>query len=398
MKNLLKKIIVSLLKARAKSLLKQSGAVVYGITGSVGKTTAKEALKKVLETRYRVIASEGGFNTSIGLLLSLLGEKESGFTNPAKWLQILLRIYTKKIPLPDRFVLEFGVDKKGDMDELLAIIQPDIAIITKIAPVHLAEGQFNSLEQIAQEKGRLAQNAKYVVLNKDCQYSRQIKTKAEKLYFEGASARNEENGFSFDYQGEHYFVPMFGAFQYSSFLPAVILGREEGITVKEIQTVLKKFTPPAGRGRIFAGLNKSTIWDSSYNASPEAVGRMLETLPKIPAKRRLALLGNMNELGEKSAEYHEDIGQKAAIYADHIFFVGENAPAFSKGVAGRRPLRIFSDAQEAGKEIKKILQKGDLLLVKGSQNKVRLERAIEPLLAHREDLKNLCRRGESWQS
>lgn len=399
MKSAFKKLAILLLKKRADIILKNKNVQIYGITGSVGKTTTKEALTAILSLKYKVISSKGGFNTPIGLLLSVLGE-ESGFSSPFRWLWIFIKVYTKKITIPDILVLEYGVDQKGDMDELLKIARPNKAILTKIAPVHMAEGQFESLGEIAEEKAKLIEAANEVILNKDCIYLQAIRGKKETIYFTGKTAQDEKNGFSFEYGGVRYFVPIFGSFLYSSFMPAVIFGLKAGIKSEKIKKVLAEMQAPAGRGRVLMGINNSIIWDSSYNASPEAVKKMLETMKKIPAKRKLALLGNMNELGEKSTEFHQEIGKIAANKVDMIFFVGEklNEEAFYKGVNRKKPLTFFKDANEAGRELAKILKKGDLLLVKGSQNRVRLEKAVKKLLKDSGDQCKLCRQGSAWEN
>jgi UDP-N-acetylmuramoyl-tripeptide--D-alanyl-D-alanine ligase len=409
-KKVLKKIITGLLRIRVKKLLKKNKTEIFGITGSVGKTTAKNALALVLGIKYRVLASSQGFNTEIGLLLTLLQEKESGFSSPFKWLGILGRAYFTKQEIPQIVVLEYGVDAPGDMTDLLKIIEPHYAIVTKIAAVHLGPGQFADIEGIAQEKEKLVKAAsKIVVLNGNCKYTKRMQPRPGvcRLTFgvrdDGLmvrSLKDELTGFSFNIKLEaeryHFHLPVYGSFLYSSVVPAIILGIEKGIEPKKIVKALHKFTTPPGRGRILKGLGGSTIWDSSYNASPEAVLRSLETLEKIPALRKIALLGNMNELGEQSTKWHKKIGRKAAEIADEIHFVGEEAESFTEGVvshnAEKKP-QIHASAEEAGIALAQTLKDQDLILVKGSQNNVRLERAVEKILARGEDERLLCRRG-----
>lgn len=412
MKNLFKNIVILLLKLKVNKLIKKSNTEIYGITGSVGKTSTKKIISEVLKTKYSVCESIGGFNTRIGILLSILGEKESGFSSLTKWIAILWRVYTKNISLPEKIVLEYGVDKKGDMDKLLSIIKPNVAVVTKIVPAHMAKDQFQSIEEITKEKGKLVQNAKKIaILNNDCKYLKNIKLNQnieniifgqdDKNDFQIKDLKEEKNGFSFSvkYQEKIYkfSLPIFGSFQYTSFLPAIVIGFQNNITPKQINDVFKKYELPAGRGRIFEGINKSKIWDSSYNASPVATEAMLETLKNIPAKRRLALLGNMNELGKFSANFHKEVGKKASEICDEIFFVGVEEKSFSVGVAKKKPLTIFPNAEIAGERLKDFLQAGDLILVKGSQNNVRLEKAIEKLLANKKDIKKLCRRSAEWK-
>jgi len=407
MKKLFKKIITFILAFKVKKLLKKSNCEIIAITGSVGKTTCKKIIADVLASKFSVLESSGGFNTPLGILLSILNEKQSGFSNFKKWFCIIKRAYTQNINLPQKIVLEVGVDKKGDMKEILKIIQPDITVITKIAPAHLGKNQFNSLQEIFQEKSKLAFAAKkMIILNQDCSFLKKIKSLKQKIVFFSkknqqsnffiSSLQNEKNGFSFSLKNNQktkkFFIPLFGDFNFSSFIPAIIIAQQNKIPLSKVANIFKKFTPLPGRGKIFKGVNGSIIWDLSYNSSPLATEKALSILKKIPAKRYLALLGNMNELGKKSFAFHKALGQQAACFCDQIFFVGTEKNAFKNGVKNKKPLAIFPTSKIAGERIKEILKQGDLILVKGSQNNVFLEKAIEKLLLNKKDINNLCRK------
>lgn len=412
MKHLIKKFIIAFLKKKAAPIL-TSGAKIIAVTGSMGKTTTKNALVHILSTKYTVLASEEGFNTPIGILLTLLGENQSGFSSVLKWWQILHRVARKQLKIPDIIVLEFGVDKPGDMDELLDIVQPHYAIVTNVAPVHMDAGQFESMEQIAAEKMKLPKSLSVegiALLNFDDPHIQKHASEvAAKIFPYGVEsgeysiqdARQLAKKIVFSIESWEglvdFEVPLFGIYHASVFTPAILLARECDISFTKSAKALQTFQPPPGRGRILTGKGQSVIWDSSYNSNPTATTAALQTLPHIPAKRRFALLGNMNELGDAAAQYHEELGAAAAEYADRIFFIGQQAEHFQKGVGDEKPLQIFDTALQAGKYLAGILQEGDVILVKGSQNGVFLERAVAQMLEDERDRQLLCRQGEDWK-
>lgn len=389
LKDFFKKIIIKLLLIRAKSVLKK-GSKVCAITGSVGKTTCKEFLTELLELKYDVKSTFKGFNTPIGIMLSILDERESGWSSPLAWIKILFRVYTKRIYVPDVFVFEYGVDQKGDMDELLAIAQPEKVIITHITEVHIADGQFSSLDEILTEKSKIAKDAQIAYIPRGMQ----VETSGTIEYF-NPLGKDQKGGFSFEVDGEFYHASFFGNFLASSLAPCVHLALSEGISSNEIQTILSEFKLPKGRGRLLEGVNGAMIWDSSYNASPSATRKMLQTLKNLPYERKIALIGNMNELGPKTAYYHEQVASVADECVDLIFFYGESAEYFKKGIKSKS-LEIFKTHEEAVGKLKNILKEGDIILIKGSQNKVRLEKVVKKLLKNPEDSVNLARQGEAW--
>jgi UDP-N-acetylmuramyl pentapeptide synthase len=416
MKIFFKKIVLFLLVNRAKFVI-ASRPEIIAITGSMGKTTTKKILGELLSKQYSVLVSKSGFNTPIGVLLTLLGEQESGFSSFWEWTKILWRVYRKTLPRPEKIILEFGVDRVGDMDELLKILVPQVAVVTNVFPVHLGEGLFRNEVEIAHEKGKLAKAVSQeglVLLFADNEYTRNMAetTRAKTvLYgFEQGEVRispvvKREDGISFSLfigeEVEEFFAPVFGNYFSEMFVPAIILARRAGISLNEIRESISNFSPPAGRGRVFLGKGGSKLWDNSYNSSPEALSKALNTFVEIPvAGRRIALLGTMNELGDRSHEFHVQIGKKAAETADILFFVGKYYSAFKEGVLAvdsEKPVQSFQTPIEAGNAILPLLQEGDLLLVKGSQNGVFLEKAIEILLEKSEDISLLCRRGEGWK-
>ncbi len=410
MKHFLRSVAEKLLLFRARAVLRRVDTVI-GVTGSVGKTTTRMAITHILAKDFAVQTSSKNFNTPMGLMLSILNIDHTG-SSPLTWFAVVLRAYFTKLPSPQILILEYGIDAPGDMDELLKIAVPDILVVTPISLVHMAKGQFATLEENRAEEWKLVKRVPQVLLNGFDSETLPIfitqKSPMQQLQIFGTRASGDvtvvytgtgEKGVTFLVNGDSFCVPVFGAFQVQVFTPAIILAKQLGISIERIREQLADFEPPAGRGRIFEGKNDSLLWDFSYNSSPLAARETLRTLQDITwAKRRIAVLGTMNELGDLTLQEHEHLGEYAAHFADRIIFVGQYGEDFARGVAGKKPLQLFKKAAEAGEYLQKILQSGDFVLVKGSQDGVFLETALTMLLADSHDESRLCRRDAEWKT
>ena len=175
MKTFFKKAVLRILTALARVRLKRLRPFVIGVTGSVGKTSTKDAIYTLLKSRYCVVRNEKSFNSDFGLPLAIL-EQGSGFSSAFEWLVILWRGFWKAFfggKNLQMMVLEIGVDKPGDMVDILRLIKPQIAVMTNIKPIHLAEGQFKDLEDIFLEKKKLVEalpGGGIAILNADDPY------------------------------------------------------------------------------------------------------------------------------------------------------------------------------------------------------------------------------------
>jgi len=416
MKSLFKHLIQFLLGFKAHRFIKKNRIQVIAITGSVGKTSAKEAIYTVLKDRFYVIRSQKSFNTPIGMSLAILGESESGFSSTKAWAKILWRVFFKKKELPQKMILEMGAEKPGDIKELIKIAPPHISIVTTVKPVHLGEGQFKDIEDIAKEKGKLVNDLPrfgLAILNHDDPRVEQMKTAAKKMTYgldinadlQASEIKMTAQKISFDvrHKGETASceVPVVGAYHVYVALPAIAVGLSMGMSLRESCKALSQFQLPPGRMNPIAGLNGSHILDGSYNASPSTMQTALQMLSQLKASRKMAALGTMNELGKESFQAHVDLGKTAAPVADLIVAVGPEAKRIKQGaiVAGMKAesIFIFDDAKEAGQFLAKKIQKDDLILVKGSQNKVRMERLVKEIMKEpRLAKKLLCRQEDAW--
>ena len=413
MKDFFKAIVLGFLNFLARVRLKRLKLFLIGVTGSVGKTSAKEAIFTILSSRYPVYRSDKSYNTEFGLPLAIL-EQKSGFSSPVKWLGVLLGAVWKAFFAGGKMqmmVVEMGVDKPGDMIRLLKLVKPQVGVMTNIKPVHLAEGQFKDLDDIFDEKKKLVESLPEMataVLNADDPYIVTLRDKltCKKILY-GASeiadlrlmeVKNLPQGLSYAVaykdQVAHGEVPVLGSFHVFVLLPAIAVALTQGFTLEEAVTALQKFRMPPGRMTPIPGINETTIIDSSYNSSPETVKEALDVLKEMEG-RRIAVLGNMNELGAYSESCHRAIGKYAATRADMLLTIGDDARRMSEEAVqnGLAPemIRHFDDTKSATEYLKNEVQKGDIILVKGSQNKVRLERALGILAELRKNLSSALR-------
>lgn len=420
MKNYCKKFILYFLVWLARIRLKRLRPFIIAITGSVGKTSTKEALYTILRQRYSVIRNQGSYNTDFGLPLAIL-EQLSGFSSPWKWLKIMTHSVVKafwgghKVQM---MVLELGVDKPGDMDYLLKLIQPQIAIITNIMPVHLDKGQFKDEEDIFLEKSKLIRalpEKGIAILNGDDPYLagtlENISCKkisygmSETVDLHCSSLESSLEGLRFTLSYKEQVVsgnlPLLGRFQIYVILAAATAALTQGFSLEEAINALKEYRMPPGRMNVVPGILNTVIIDSSYNASPATMKEAMDILEQTAHGRKIAVLGNMNELGRFTNKYHRDIGRYAVGRADILITIGKYAKLIGEESQkyGFEKTSVFhsDDVLKAADILKKLLQKNDTVLVKGSQNNVRLERLVKILMKEPEQAdKLLVRQEKEW--
>jgi UDP-N-acetylmuramoyl-tripeptide--D-alanyl-D-alanine ligase len=413
-----KKLVIAFLASCAKRKLKHWHPLVIAITGSVGKTTAKEVIATVLSERYHVKKTEGNYNTEIGLPLTILNVKTPG--DVWGWPFVLIRSFLSSFQQDqhDCFVVEMGADKPGDIAYLTTLIHPQIGIVTNVEKVHLAEGQFKDLQDIQKEKSmmiRCLSAEELAILNNDNRYTREMAkmTKAHTLFYGKEKTshvhlvqwQSTMQGLSFSVQyhdGEYEFSsPVIGEFFLYAFLPAITVGLYLHIPIEQLQQSIANFSLPKGRFNLIAGINHSMLIDSTYNASPYAVQEAVHAFSQMPARRKILVLGSMNELGQQSAEEHQKLGSYVASFCDILLTVGAEAAHISSSAARKVPtLKIHhcGNYHEAVDFLHPLLQKGDLVLLKGSQNNVFLEEMVKALMQDPTKAKDLLvRQGPEWK-
>jgi len=427
MKNLFKKIIAYILKTESRLILWKYKPKVIAITGSVGKTSTKDAIYAVLSKIAFVRKSEKSFNSEIGLPLTILG-CPNGWNNPLIWfLNILKGLWLFLWPhkYPEWLVLEVGISKPNDMRDVATWLQTDAVIITAIGemPAHIEF--FNSRQHLVEEKSQLIRTLKkdgLLVLNADDETVLELKTKTKNLFTtygfktgadilgSGDNILYDDNKvprgiiFRVDTEGASLPVVIEGVFGrnhvYAS-LAALALVSGLKFNMLEAINALKNYDVPPGRMRLLNGINDSLIIDDTYNSSPFACESALKTLKEVKVQgRKIAILGDMLELGKHTVEAHKNIGKIAKENCDALIVVGPRAEKIKEGAVenGMNPENIFefSNSFEAGDFIKTFVRAGDIILVKGSQG-VRMERVTEAILLDQKNKKNLLvRQDEEW--
>lgn len=421
MKAFIKSVVLFYLRFLARLRLKRTNATIIGITGSVGKTSAKEMISAVLSAEFKVKKSSKNHNTDIGLALSLL-DQDSAYSSAWGWLKVMVQsglTVFQKTPHYDFLVLEMGVDQPGDMDRILKLVTPDVMVFLNVRDVHLGEGQFKDRQEILKEKGKAClavPSEGFVLLNGDDPLLADFKgePKAETICYgekshnraQVASIRMKGLNLHFDVldeEGHHqlYLPKTLGFYHANLALAAVAVARQFGQSYESIQKGLKRFKMPAGRLNVLEGVHDSTLIDGSYNASPSSMKAALDVLSGF-AGRRIAALGTMNELGELTRESHLKLGAYAKSRCEVLICVGPEAETIAEGAreAGFSEDRLFSfeESAKAGIKLRALLKKGDIALVKGSQNNVRMERVVEACLAHPDrDRDQLVRQSSYWK-
>lgn len=361
----------------AQKVISGHSATVVGITGSIGKTTTKEFAAELLSGHFNVLKSEGNFNNHIGLPLSILRLQETD----------------------EVIVLEMGMSHPGEITRLTQIAPPDIAVITNIHPVHLEF--FEDMEGIARAKKEILEGMKTngtAVLNGDDAFIQKISSdfKREKIFF-GFSDKNDirarniqrkgTGGISFDlYYGEkkeEMFIPFLYKSFLSNFLAASATAYALSVPLEHIRVQADTLKPFPMRGEVLQLKKGIILVDDSYNSNPAALESALKDLAGLAAKRKVAVLGDMLELGKNEIDYHLQAGEQVQENNWDLLvtvgplsrFMGEAAR--SAGMH-RRKIISFASAEEAAAHIESFLQTGDLVLVKGSRG-VKTEKIVERL-------------------
>lgn len=428
-----KAILIGLLSWEARLIIRKYKPRIIGLTGNVGKTSAKDAIFTVLEEHFSIRKSPKSYNSEIGVPLAVLGV-DNQWKNFLGWLKNLvegLALIIFHYSYPRWLILEIGVDRPGDIRRTLADIALDVAIITDLPAIPVHVEFFSSPEELIKEKFVLLEAVKsdgLIIINHDNEQLKKWRTlnqkNAKKIkiisygYGEGADCQitNEhlvydENGFplgsnfKINYRGSS--LPA-GARIYSkeqilNLLPGVIIADQIGLPILKAIDDLAKYRLPPGRLQPLVGLKNSLILDDTYNSSPAALSAALRVLGACqppPGGRRIAVLGDMLELGNYTIDAHRRAGIEASAVADLLIGVGLRAKFIIdeavKKHFGRKKVKHFMDARETGKYLERIIQPGDIILVKGSQS-IRLERAVEEIMAHPETRHTaLCRQETEW--
>lgn len=426
----MKKIIQFKLKILAKIILAKYKPEIIGITGSVGKTSAKEAVYAVLSANFRVRRNIKNYNNEIGLPLTIIGAI-SPRKNIFGWIWIFLKalklILIKDKKYPEILVLEMGVDRPGDMKYLLSITKCNVAIATLIGASHIE--YFGSINEIQKEKSSLVKSvisSGWSILNYDDEMIRRMAdiskakvitygfgskadVKAQEINFSFSSSDKKLNGISFKLIYKESFATVIlpnviGKAGIYAALAGAAVGIAYRINLVKISESLNSLKLPNGRMKILNGIKNTFLIDDTYNSSPQSSISALNTIKDIPileSARKFVVLGDMLELGNYTEEGHREVGRHIfKIEIDQLITVGEKARDIARGAkeAGMDINNIFSFpyVEDAGKFIQDRICESDLILVKGSQA-MRMEKIVKEIMAEPLRAKELLvRQDKEW--
>jgi UDP-N-acetylmuramoyl-tripeptide--D-alanyl-D-alanine ligase len=364
----------------AQAVRTRWGRRLAAVTGSAGKTTTKEILAALLAARFRVLKSEGNLNNEYGLPLQLLRLEEED----------------------EAAVVELGMSHAGELKRLAAIARPDVGVVTRVAPVHLEF--FASVDEIALAKRELIEGLtgreSVAVLNADdsrvARFAQDAPGRVVTFGVAGSGDFRAENiqdrglnGSEFDFLGPEgrarLRLPLAGRHNISNALGALAAASVWGVGAAEAREIFPKLEATGMRGRVLQYDAGFTVINDCYNSNPVALAAMVELLTNTPAEgRHILAAGEMLELGPASAELHREAGRAAAATGKLGWIIGVQGDAenFVRGAieaghpAGRA--KFCASSAEAGELVGNLMERGDVLLVKGSRG-VKMEFIVEAL-------------------
>lgn len=440
----------------AKHVLKKYSPTVIAVTGSVGKTSTKDAIFAMITSKTFVRKSDKSFNSEIGVPLTILGLKNA-WNNPFAWISNIvagLHLVLFRSAYPKCLVLEVGADHPGDIQNLTKWLKPDIAVITMVSkmPVHVEF--FDSPADVLKEKLSLAKAVKVTgklvlpandpdvlaVRKNEAAAADKKNPKApnnaplvpcltfgvdiaadvsatmiEIVYKEGKAIGMS---FKLNYQDNSIPATLYGVIG-TQHIFALTAGAAAalayGADLSAIVAAIATYQPPRGRMNLLDGINGSTIIDDTYNASPDAVTQALAVLKSVAPKRttptgpdtemevfmpvrKIAVLGDMMELGKFSADEHRKIGELVAQSANIFVTVGIRAKDMARAAIAKgfpeSAIHGFDNSEDAASFMRFFVVAGDIVLVKGSQSP-RLERVSYAILADQSRAPELLVRQEA---
>lgn len=350
--------VAGALRDLARSYRRTLDARVVAITGSAGKTTTKEYLRAILRRRYRVHSNPGNYNSTIGVPLTVLDAE----------------------PDCEYLVSEVGANQAGEIAMLEALLAPDVGVITNIGDAHI--GLFGSRDAIASEKGRLLEglSAGHAVIPAGTEYSEYLVGRAPGRVVTFASAPpadfvvgevrpTDALGIEFEINDQRFSLASPGAYNALNAAAAAAAADVCGIGLPLASKALAEVMPLPGRGRVHRAGGVLLV-DESYNASPSSMALSLSMLGAAPGNR-VAVLGDMAELGDHAGEEHRRIGRHlAGLDIDEVVWVGRQADLVREAIAdagGECRFTSFEDVSALIGARPAIPAAGDVVLVKASR-------------------------------
>jgi len=409
----MRKILQKIMKFFAAKGLNKYKPIVIAITGSVGKTSTKEAIYSVLKNHFgedRVRRNYRNYNNELGVPLTIFN-LETGGHSVLRWIPKFIKIIWMlvfRVKYPDFLVLEMGADKPGDIKYLLDFVKHKVGVITAVGEIPVHVEFFESPEKVAEEKKmlvKLLDKEGIAVLNYDDERVRNmaegidaktmtyglnekadIKATNYDLKIIDKGENISELNFKLDFKGSSVPAKLTNVLGYQhlySALAAAAVGIIFNLNLIEISEALKQIEPMLGRMRLVRGVKNTLIVDDSYNAALLSMEAGLDALKIFQDRRKVAVLGDMLEIGQYSPEAHIRVGKKAAEIVDVVFAVGNRAGFIVEGAASvgfaTNKIFQFSTSDEAKMAVQKELKENDVILVKGSRA-MKMEKIIEEII------------------
>ncbi len=440
-KSLFVRLLLCYFRFWAKLAIALNNPIIIGLTGSAGKSSLRNAVFSVLSPSFPVKMIEKG-NSETGIPLGILGLQVRNY-DLKEWLTLAFKAPFGLLSIrnTEYLIVEMGVDEPlppKNMDYLLTIVRPKIGILLNVYPVHTmqfeqilssqeknlpsSEKEKLLLDAIAQQKSKILTSlpsSGTAIYKKDFFYLKNIKIRAKKLTFGSQKAtcqlknyrvsleKGTEISFNFkkkDYllKFPNYVLPKYYADVFSAaFLAGTSLNLLPEVIIKNLEA---NFRVPNGRAGLIDGIKQTKIIDSSYNSSLYPLLGMLELLDKLAGKRKkIAVLGDMRELGPQTQIEHERAAQRSVKVADEIILVGPNMKQYflPKALSIKFPknkIHHFDNAFKAANFLFKHLKGKELILVKGSQNTIFLEIVVKKIMKNPKLASQLlCRQSDFWR-
>lgn len=405
----LRKKVAAILGWFVRRLYRRAKFKTVVVAGSVGKTTTKHVIAQYLENAgYKVRYQKGNYNDLVTVPLVFFGLPLPDLYSPLAWIKTFWQI-EHRLGQPfdyDVVVLELGTNGPGQIEQFARYVRADVAVITAIAPEHME--RFNTIDAVAEEELSVIDFAEHIIVNADDTPKKYLKSIEPTLY---GSSSTADYRLSFRKDGQltvmargstkiTFSSKLVGRHTQKAIAGAHAVGDALDLVVNDPQKAFENIEPMPGRMQLLNGVKGSVIIDDTYNASPSATQAALDYLYSRPEGKKIAVLGNMNEMGEHSAEAHQKIGR----YCDsgqlyELITLGEDAAEHIGGVAhneGGVSTDSYSSPHRIGVYLRQIVDEDTVVLLKGSQNGVFLEEAIKPILADSSDETRLVRQSDDW--
>ncbi len=411
MKQFAKRILASFLGWQVRRLRAKNDLKLIVVAGSIGKTSTKFAIASMLSQKYRVCYQAGNYNHIVTAPLVFFNQTEPSLFNVLAWLKVLYRnerLLRGNYPY-DAVVLELGTDGPGQIAEFGAYINADIGVVTAIAPEHMES--FKDLDAVAAEELSIKAYCQKLLINKDlcdpyyAEAGLHVETYGKRdTDFKLVILQFNQSYYDFEvsYKDKTLLTSRYTGVSEAelySVLASISVAHTLGLDKSEILKGIQKIQPVAGRMRRLPGINNSLILDDTYNASPEATKAALKTLYQLDTQQRIAILGNMNELGGYSQSAHTEVGEFCdPTKLSLVVTLGPDANEYLATAASKRGCNVqtASSPYEAADIVKSKLKSGAIILAKGSQNGVFAEEAVKRLLANPADVQKLVRQSPEW--